>query len=380
MRNLTDDVSTEMQIGGKIHGFTISTIIILMNLPAAAIILVPKFRRKIRKSLYIISLGITDVLVGVSSFVMTDLYESVRVESHVTCRLKFVLFNTVFIASMVHILAISLQRLYIMNKISISVDIGSKQWHITIASWVFSLVSNGIVLIWSKNEDEDTVCRYYTGNDEQIDSLYSGIVLIFIIVANLTTIVAILVKIGIYARNYPNSTISKSSIRMTVTLLIITLMYIICVVPLACVQLYCYSNPSFRSYRPYAFLFAMFNSVCNPIVYIFRLKEYRGLLVECLKFIGSKMCGGCGSKIHVDNPTSIHNSVQNQDNPSENRNAEGNPNPSVIKEAFTSIYNGEDCTEQSDYKQSEVKTEHDQNVCNTRFIYVVEVEPRNSVM
>ncbi|XP_063447087.1 sphingosine 1-phosphate receptor 2-like [Mytilus trossulus] len=380
MRNWTDDVSTEMKIGGKIHGFTISAVIILLNLPAAALSIVPQFRGKIRKSLYIVSIGITDVLVGVSSFVMTDLYENVRVESYVTCRLKFVLFNTAFIASMVHILAISLQRLYIMHKMSKSVDIGSKQWHIIIASWVISLVSNGIVLIWSKREDVDTVCRYYTGNDEQKDSLYSGIVLIFIIIANLATIVAILVKIGIYARSYPNSTISKSSIRMIVNLLIITVMYIVCVVPLACVQLYSYSYPSFRSNRPYAFAFAMLNSICNPIVYIIKLKEYRSVLVECLKFIAGKMCGGCGSKIHVDNPRNTQNGVGNQDNPPVGHNTEENPNLSVTAEAFTSIYKGENSSEHSDTKQPEVETENDQNVCNTRFIYVVEVDPRNSVM
>ncbi|XP_071132779.1 uncharacterized protein [Mytilus edulis] len=115
-------------------------------------------------------------------------------------------------------------------------------------------------------------------------------------------------------------------------------------------------------------------------LYIIRLKEYRSVLVECLKFIGGKMCGGCGSKIHVDNPRNTQNGVENQDNPPEGRKTEKYPNLSVTEEAFTSIYKGEDSSEHSNTKQSEVKTENDQNVCNTRFIYVVEVDPRNSVM
>jgi len=245
------------------------------------------------KNLHLVSVGITDALVGVFAYLMAEIYIHTDMQfSFYNSCFRYYMYSVTFVASMLHVLGICVQRLKILTtKPQSQQNQRIIEWVVIVTSWLTSAVVNTIgFVLWTTDRYDMAVCS--------IDALVLGHELHFyyfiggiyaIIISLVTAAMGILLRlIWIKRRILPENACGPKDVKLCVTIGIIGILFVVSTTPLTCVLLnYEYLGENKRTQRAMWVLFSLLNSLINPFVYLFRIKEFRKNLKKifrCRKF------------------------------------------------------------------------------------------------
>ena len=277
--NQTTSFSPNVIVTVLFTGIPIVTLI--ANLPAVLTVIWITVRKENVKNLHLFSIGITDALVGVFAYLMAETYiHTDRQFSIYNCCFRYYMYSVTFVASMLHVLGICVQRLKILtSKPQPRQNQSIIEWVVIVTSWLTSSAVNTIgFVLWTTDRYDMAVCS--------IDALVLGHELHFyyfiggiyaIIISLVTAAMGILLRlICIKRRILPENAYGPKDVKLCITIGIIGILFVVSTTPLACVLLnYEYFGENKRTQRVMWVLFSLLNSLINPFVYLFRIKEFR---------------------------------------------------------------------------------------------------------
>ena len=289
--NQTTSFSPNAILTVLLTGIPIVTLI--ANLPAILTVISITVRKENVKNLHICSVGITDAFVGVFAYLMGETYIHTDMQfSFFNCCFRYYMYSVTFVASMLHVLGICVQRLKILtSKPQPQQNQRIIEWVVIVTSWLTSAVINTIAFVlWTTDRYDMVVCS--------IDALVLGHELHFfyfigsiyaIIISLVTAAMGILLRlIWIKRRILPGNAWGLKNVKLCATIGIIGILFVVSTTPLTCVLLnYEYLGENKRTQRAMWVLFSLLNSLINPFVYLFRIKEFRENfknIFRCRKF------------------------------------------------------------------------------------------------
>ncbi|CAG2198496.1 ADORA1 [Mytilus edulis] len=275
-----------------IIGIPVTTLI--LNVPALVMIFWIIVLKEKVNNFHLLSIGITDALVGTSAYLMAETYlYTDELFTYYDCWARYYMYCISFDASMLHLLGICAQRLKIVQRktaVQTPQDHRKFAWVVILASWTLSLIINSIpFIIWTKHHDL-TICSLETlfSGYERMIFLYFGTVcaiITLLVVITMSILSRLLWVLG--ERHHTNAWGYKDR-RLFVTVCIMAVLFFVTTSPLACVLLsYDFLGDNKRSHRSACILISLLNSAINPIVYLYRVQEFRNILkkiVFCGKF------------------------------------------------------------------------------------------------
>ncbi|CAG2231995.1 EDG2 [Mytilus edulis] len=281
-------------------GIPITTI--LVNIPAIILLIWIIARKEKAKNLHLLSIGFTDALVGISAYLMAETYlYTDKIFSYYDCWIRYYMFCLSFVASMLHVLGICAQRLKIvLGKTAIQSQENYRNfaWLVILVSWTLSIIINSIPFsIWSHDQDL-RICgleALFMGYERTI-FFYIGTIY-GIITLSVVITMSILSRL-LWLRWKSNSTNvwGYKDRRLFVTVCIMAVLFFVTITPLVCVLLsYDFLGDNKRSQRSACVLISLLNSAINPIVYLYRIPEFRTILRKIL------LCGRCTNTVHHHN-------------------------------------------------------------------------------
>ena len=267
--------------------------ILIANLPAILTVISITVRKENVKNLHIFSVAITDAFVGVFAYLMGETYIHTDMQfSFFNCCFRYYMYSVTYVASMLHVLGISVQRLKILtSKPQPQQNQRIIEWVVIVTSWLTSAVVNTIAFVlWTTDRYDMVVCS--------IDALVLGHELHFyyfigsiyaIIISLVTAAMGILLRlIWIKRRILPGNAWGLKDVKICATIGIIGILFVVSTTPLTCALLnYEYLGENKRTQRAMWVLFSLLNSLINPFIYLFRIKEFRKNLkniFRCRKF------------------------------------------------------------------------------------------------
>jgi len=278
--NQTTSFSPNVIMTVLVTGIPIVTLI--ANVPAILTVIWITVRKENVKNLHLVSVGITDALVGVFAYLMGETYIHTDMQfSFYNSCFRYYMYSVTFVASMLHVLGICVQRLKILtSKPQPQQNQRIIEWVVIVTSWLTSAVVNTIgFVLWTTDRYDMAVCS--------IDALVLGHELHFyyfiggiyaIIISLVTAAMGILLRLIIWIKRriLPGSAWGPKDVKLCVTIGIIGILFVVSTTPLTCVLLnYEYLGENKRTQRAMWVLFSLLNSLINPFVYLFRIKEFR---------------------------------------------------------------------------------------------------------
>lgn len=276
----------------------IPLVTITVNVPSIIMIIWILVRKEDFKNVHLLSSGITDMLVGVTAYLMSETYvQRTRTFQYFDCAIRFYLFSITFVASMLHVLGICLQRISIvlMKQTEQQHQTSRKfvEWIVITFSWTISFVVNLIPFsLWVREVDIE-YCSFDTvhyGHEKQLNmylgSLYA--ILIFMVLMSM----CILLRL-VHTRVRKDTVGSGGDVAMKmicITVCIMATLFVITTSPLATVLLLHESYKNKRAIRALVVLISLLNSAINPFVYLFRIKEHRNILKKIVCCSALSVC------------------------------------------------------------------------------------------
>lgn len=265
---------------------------VVLNIPAVLMVVLIILRKKSVKNVHLLSLGITDACIGISCYLMAETYLHTGKEfPFYDCWIRYFIFSIVYVASMLHVLGICVQRVIILssNIQLIQYQENTFQWIVIIISWSLSFVLNSVpfVIMMSKAR-RFSICSIdsLTFKMEHMFNFYMGTTYIFI---QLFVIIVMGILFGLLLKNKTRrkrllgKTLTQKDLKLCITVAIIAVIFLACTIPLsACLVGYDYLGSDKRKTRAICTLFAVGNSAVNSAIYIFRVEEFQNLLKTAL--------------------------------------------------------------------------------------------------
>ncbi|CAC5381895.1 unnamed protein product [Mytilus coruscus] len=275
-----------------IIGVPVTTLI--LNVPAIVMIFWIIVRKEKVNNFHLLSIGITDALVGISAYLMAETYlYTDEIFSYYGCWTRYYMYCISLIASMLHLLGICAQRLkMVLRKTAVQTpqDHRNFAWVVILSSWTLSLIINSIpFIIWTTRHDL-TICSLETlfSGYERMLFFYIGTVFGTITLLVLITMSILSRLLWLLGERHPTNAWGNKDRRLFVTVCIMAVLFFVTTSPIACVLLsYDFLGDNRRSQRSVCVLIALLNSAINPIVYLYRVQEFRNILrkiVFCGKF------------------------------------------------------------------------------------------------
>ncbi|XP_071141989.1 sphingosine 1-phosphate receptor 1-like [Mytilus edulis] len=301
MSNFSSINSTKKEYGKVIEIVTIGVPVttMIVNVPSIVLIIWIIARKEKVKNLHLLSIGITDTLVGISAYLMAETYlYTDKIFSYYNCWIRYYMFTLSLSASMLHVFGICAQRLKIVIRKTAVQNHRNFAWFVILASWTLSIIFNSIPFsIWTQDHDL-TMCSLDTlfSGYEQMFSFYSGTV--YGIITLLVVVTMSILSRLLWLRFKINSTNvwGYKDKRLFVTVCIMAVLFFVTITPLVCVLLsYDLLGENKRSQRSACVLISLLNSAINPIVYLFRVPEFTQILRKIL------LCGKCTNTVYSHN-------------------------------------------------------------------------------
>lgn len=296
----------------SVIAIALSSVIIILNLFAIIILVTNLAKRHSMKNVHIISLAMTDTIVGVSIIPLLDTYmNSNEYFAYYDCLFRVMIFVASFVASMLHILGIGVERALIVCGSITNNNKRRAAIATIIVSWIMAGLSVSVVFFyWGVPSDLEVCSLDGLFLSKMINVIeYFGILFAVIQIPVLACMAVLLIIVVNHMRQVKNNGFRKhngSEIRICLTILVISSVFTICNSPLTIVFILetTWSNmTATRTVRGAALLFAGLNSALNPVIYLFRIKEFRTSVIEITKVFRTI----CRSKVA---PTSSITGVQ----------------------------------------------------------------------
>lgn len=279
----------------KVIGILFGTTTILFNLPSICIVVVAFLRKKKLKQINVLCLSITDAFLGVSWLICIDILNGTEM-TFINCFVKFYLVCTSFIASNFQVLGIFIERSLVvcLNVIAIKKRKNISAICTVVGAWGMSILM--ICLIATLNSiphENPAVCtadQQLQENFERAHAIF-GIFfgsIQFGVLGNMIILLSFLVKHSKRMQNAKGQLINKADIRLCSIISVIGTIYLVANTPMTVVFLlqgFYKSNYLSRNLRNATFMFAGMNSMINPFVYQFRIKDFRVLLKESICYL-----------------------------------------------------------------------------------------------
>ena len=270
----------------------LSSVIIILNLFAIIILVTNLAKRHSMKNFHIVSLAMTDTIVGVSIIPLLDTYiNSNEYFAYYDCLFRFMIFFASFVASMLHILGICVERVLLVcggitnnNKRCASIAT-------IIVSWIMAGLSVSVVFFyWGVPSDLEVCSLDGLFLNKLINVIeYFGILFAVIQIPVLACMAVLLISVVNHVRQLKNNGVRNhngSDVRICLTILVISSVFTLCNSPLTIVFILeaTWSNmTATRTVRGAALVFAGLNSALDPVIYLFRIKEFRTSVIEITK-------------------------------------------------------------------------------------------------
>ncbi|CAG2231996.1 EDG2 [Mytilus edulis] len=301
MSNFSSINSTKKEYGKVIEIVTIGVPVttIIVNVPSIVLIIWIIARKEKVKNLHLLSIGFTDALVGLSAYLMAETYlYTDKTFSYYDCWIRYYMFSLSYVASMLHVHGICAQRLKIvLGKTAVQTHQFHRKfaWLVTVAAWTLSIIINSIAfIIWTQHHDL-TTCSLETlfRGHARMFFFYMGTV--YGIITLLVVVTMSILSRLLWLRLKSNSTNvwGYKDKRLFVTVCIMAVLFFVTITPLVCVLLsYDFLGDNKRSQRSACVLISLLNSAINPIVYLYRVPEFRKILKKIL------LCRKCTNTVH----------------------------------------------------------------------------------
>lgn len=297
------------------YGIPIATIIV--NLPAIFLILWSVFHKESTKNIHLLSVGITDAFVGAVALFLVQTYVNTQGGfSYYDCCLRFYLFSITYVASMLQVLGICVQRVKIVlkkNTPQYNQQFRRRaEWCVIGLSWIISVMVNAIPFgLWTKESDilycsfDSVHGKYAKQVNHYLGVLYSCVILM-VLLAMVT-----LFKI-VYCRGQLQLAIAwgPKDVRICVTICIMALTFVLTTLPLAILLLTHDYFENKRRPRSICMLVSLLNSTINPFVYLYRLKENRDRLKKTVCCMLSSCCRPSSVHVWITSGSSQHRPIQ----------------------------------------------------------------------
>ena len=272
-----------------VNGMPIITIIV--NIPAILTIIWVAIRRDNVKHFHLLSLGITDALVGVAGCLMAEAFvQGDRKFSFFDCMIRYYIFSVAFVTSLLHVLGICIQRVRI---VACTVTIQQHQnkrrlveWTVIAISWACSVVINTIPFrIWAVNYDlQACTIDAVVVNHQRSFSLYIGSVYGLIIMIVLVLMLILCRLLCVKRKKLPGNAWDNKDIKLCTTVAMLAILFLLTTTPLTLVMLsYDYLGEDKSIKRAICVLFSLLNSSINPFIYLYRIKEHREILKRIVR-------------------------------------------------------------------------------------------------
>lgn len=293
-----------------IPAFGVPIVTILVNVPVIFLVITSTCFKKPVKNVHLLSVGITDMLVGIGGLLLADTYMDRRNNfSYYNCCIRYYCFSITFVASMLHVLGICGQRVSIVFRKDTPQQHERyrrlAEWLVIALSWIVSVLVNVIPFgLWVTYREIDH-CSFENVHDPNTSdiSLYLGTLYCCIIVMVLMAMGILLFKIYCNGRFNTNQTAGAQDDKMCVSILIMAFLFVVTTSPLAFI-LIIYGDD--RSRRSRAVLISLINSTINPFVYLYRIKEYRNKLRKAICCYSQSLCCKPSSvNVESSNPTNV---------------------------------------------------------------------------
>lgn len=288
----TEKPSALMEI--VILGIPIVTVFV--NIPAIFLIIWSAYRKENATNIQLLSVGITDALVGITTLLMTETYLNTQGLSYYDCSLRFYLFSTTFVASLLHVLGICIQRVKIVKMKNTPQHHQQyrrrTEWLIISLSWLISILVNSIPFgLWTKDREieycsfDNVYGPYAREMNYYIGALYS-----FVILVVLLAMIILFSNICTRGRLQSKKTLGPKDIKICVTIGIMAVLFVVTTLPLACLLLTDGHIKKKRNPRSIVVMVSLINSTINPFVYLYRIKENRDKLRRAICSFSSSSC------------------------------------------------------------------------------------------
>lgn len=268
---------------------------IIFNLPSICVVVVAFLRKKKLKQINVLCLSITDAFVGVSWLICNDIANGTEM-TYINCFVKFYLACTSFIASNFQVLGIFIERNLV---VCLDLIVIKKRKNISavctvVAAWGMSILITILMATLSNvPHDNLAVCTSDQLLQENLERghLIFGILFTSIqfgVLGNMIILLSFLVKHYKRMQNANVQSINKGDIRLCSLISVIGTIYLVANTPMSVVFLLegFYKNINLSTnLRNATFLFAGINSLINPFVYQFRIKDFRVLLKESICYL-----------------------------------------------------------------------------------------------
>lgn len=271
----------------------LSSVIIILNLFAVIILVTNLGKRHSMTNFHVVSLAMTDTIVGVSIIPLLDTYmNSNKYFAYYDCLFRFIIFFASFVASMLHILGICVERALLSCG---SININNKRcasFATIIVSWILAGLSVSVAFFHFQSVPSDLEVCSFDGlfRNKMINVIeYFGILFAVIQIPVLACMTVLLINVVNHMRQLKKNGVRNhngSDVRICLTILVISSVFTICNSPLTIVFIInaTWSNmTATRTVRGAVLVFAGLNSALNPVIYLFRIKEFRTSVIEITK-------------------------------------------------------------------------------------------------
>jgi len=270
----------------KVIMILFGTTTIVFNLPSICIVVVAFLRKKKLKQINVLCLSITDAFLGVSWLICIDILNGTEM-TFINCFVIFYLVCTSFIASNFQVLGIFIERsLVVCKNISAICTV--------VGAWGMSMLMNCLIATLNSIPHENpAVCTADQQLQENFERAHaiSGIFfgsIQFGVLGNMIILLSFLVKHSKRMQNAKGQLINKADIRLCSIISVIGTIYLVVNTPMTVVFLlqgFYKNNKLSRNLINATFMFAGINSMINPFVYQFRIKDFRVLLKESISYL-----------------------------------------------------------------------------------------------
>ena len=282
--------------------------IVAMNIPAALTLIKTKFKQSNIQNMQVLSLSITDILVGISQFMITYDFIYAQPIAYRSCVARFVLWASCYFNSMTQVFVLCFCRVYVFFKLRPMIHHGRDLAKIIIATFLISMFMMSLPLLLTTIHMDHTKtlkrCTpdliFHPSMWSYIAVAYTGIE-IMIIVCYLVLVYKLYLHRKKMRKVVPAHTLSNENTtdlnvkimnsreaRSIIIIGVIVLMYIICTTPfhIMCIVEMLKLGRSSRKMRNLFTVLASCNSALNPIVYAFMVPEMK-------KSIRNTVCRPC---------------------------------------------------------------------------------------
>lgn len=265
--------------------YVFGSLTVLFNLPSVLMVILTALRKMQMKYIHMLSLSITDALLGVSWILLTQTLGGTKMYFF-DCYIRCYLLCITFMASMFQVFGICIERNIV---ICLRLKIMSQQRNFVSMSII--ILSWGLAILISSIMSAVNVSRFHDARTCSLDSMFQehkynafatfGLIFAITQVGVVVAMIILLVFLVQHHRTMVRLNvrkIKKSDIKMCITLSIVAFLFFAVNTPLTVVYLldgFHTGVSSSRILRNVCFLFAGINSAINPFIYIFNIKQFR---------------------------------------------------------------------------------------------------------